>query len=193
MALVPTFSPTVEPVSLAEVKAHLRIDGTDDDTLLASLILTSRLHIEAALGLALVTQGWALFRDVWPKARAIPLPIRPVQSLTAVRLHAREAPPETLDLERFVLDGAGIGPRLLLADASAAPPTPDKAANGLEIVFTAGYGDAAADVPAPIRHALLLLVAHWYEHRAPFECSGRIAPVPATVSELLLPYRSVRL
>ena len=36
--------------SLAEAKAHLRLETNDDDTLLQSLITTSRLHIEAALG-----------------------------------------------------------------------------------------------------------------------------------------------
>ena len=41
------------------------------------------------------------------------------------------------------------------------------AANGFEIAFIAGYGDAPPDVPAPIRHALKLLVAHWFEHREP--------------------------
>jgi hypothetical protein len=32
--------------------------------------------------------------------------------------------------------------------------------NAFEVAFTAGYGDAASDVPAPIRHALTLLGAH---------------------------------
>ena len=42
-------------------------------------------------------------------------------------------------------------------------------ANGVEIDFVAGHGDAPADVPPPIRQALLLLIAHWYEHREPVE------------------------
>lgn len=56
MALVLTNGPSVEPVSVSEAKAHLRIDGAEEDVLLASLILTSRLHVEAALGLALIDQ-----------------------------------------------------------------------------------------------------------------------------------------
>ena len=45
--------PAVEPVTLSEAKAHLRLETTAEDALVTSLIMTSRLHIEAALGLAL--------------------------------------------------------------------------------------------------------------------------------------------
>jgi hypothetical protein len=50
MALVLTAGPAVEPVTLAEARAHLRVDGSAEDTLISSLIITSRLHVEAALG-----------------------------------------------------------------------------------------------------------------------------------------------
>jgi uncharacterized phiE125 gp8 family phage protein len=48
-------------------------------------------------------------------------------------------------------------------------------------------------VPAPIRQALLLLVAHWYEHRDPIEIGTDSTIIPAAVSELLKPYRMRRL
>jgi uncharacterized phiE125 gp8 family phage protein len=72
-------------------------------------------------------------------------------------------------------------------------PQPGQAANGIEIDFTAGYGDAAADVPAPMRQALLLLVAHWYEHRCPIEVGAPDMVIPAVVSDLLAPYRVPRI
>ncbi len=49
------------------------------------------------------------------------------------------------------------------------------------------------DVPAPIRQALLMLVAHWYEHRDPLEIGSAAAQIPGGISELLMPYRGVRL
>ena len=41
--------------------------------------------------------------------------------------------------------------------------------------------------------ALLLLVAHWYEHRDPGEIGSPEARVPAAVSHLLASYIPVRL
>jgi uncharacterized phiE125 gp8 family phage protein len=192
MALVLTSGPAVEPVTLAEAKAHLRVDGSAEDTLIASLIVTSRLHIEAALGLALITQSWSFFLDAWPARSQVPLPVRPVQSIAAVKLYAADESVTVVPADTYLLDGAGSPPRLVRR-GNLAWPTPAKVANGIEIAFVAGYGDAAANVPPPIRHAILLLVAHWHEHREPIAIGAPGAPVPPTVSELLQPYREVRL
>jgi uncharacterized phiE125 gp8 family phage protein len=192
MALVLTSGPAIEPVTLAEAKTHLRIDGNAEDTLILSLIVTSRLHIEAALGLALITQGWSYFIDAWPHGQQVVLPIRPVQSVSAVKLYAADESVTVVSAEAYQLDGAAVPPRLVRR-GGLAWPTPGRAANGIEIAFVAGYGDAAADVPAPIRQAILLLTAHWHEHREPVAIGAATAPVPPMVSELLQPYRQVRL
>ncbi|HWV83774.1 MAG TPA: head-tail connector protein [Hyphomicrobiaceae bacterium] len=184
--------PTVEPVTLSEAKAHLRVDSSAEDTLIQSLIMASRLHIEAALDLALITQTWRVQFDRWPRSRSLNLPLRPVQSLTAVRVFDDADDDEALDTSTFILDGTAHPARLILSGrASLLQPT--RAANGIEIDFVAGYGDAPADVPQPIRQALLLLTAHWYENREPVEIGASATIIPATVSELLSPYRRRRL
>ena len=53
MSLVMTGAPALEPVTLAEAKAHLRVDNALEDTFITSLITTSRLQVEAILGAAL--------------------------------------------------------------------------------------------------------------------------------------------
>jgi uncharacterized phiE125 gp8 family phage protein len=191
MALVLVTPAAAEPISVAEAKAHLRLDGTADDVLIASLILTSRLHIEAALGLALITQGWKLVLDRWPKIASIALPIRPVQDVTAVRVLAADGTPEVVSPAGYFVDGENLPPRLVRQAISY--PEPGRAAAGIEIAFTAGYGDVPESVPEPIRHALLLLVAHWYEHRDPIEIGAPETAIPRAVSELLMPYRVPRL
>lgn len=187
MSLIQTSAPGIEPVTLAEAKAHLRVDGSAEDVLINSLILTSRLHIEAALGLALITQGWTLVLDAWPKQVSVTLPIRPVQMIDALRVLDADGVATNVPPSHFVLDGKGLPPRLV----RTAPvwPVPGRAAGGIEIDFTAGFGPLAADVPAPIRQALLMLIAHWYEHRDPIEIGSVEANIPASVSELLKPYR----
>ena len=192
MSLVMTSGPALEPVSLAEAKVHLRVDGTAEDSLIQSLIITSRLHIEAALGLALITQSWSYFLDRWPKSGRIALPLRPVAAIGTVRVYNSDGAAATLAPDHFLLDGYGLPPRLVPV-AGLSTPEPGRLANGIEIALTAGFGPSPADVPATIRHALLLLVAHWYEHREPVEIGAGINAVPAMVSDLLAPYRRRRL
>lgn len=192
MALVMTSGPALEPISLAETKAHLRVDGTVEDPLIQSLIITSRLHVEAALDIALVSQSWLWTLDRWPRRRTIALPLRPVIAIDAIRVIDEHDVATTLPTTSYILDGVGRPARIAWRDGTV-PPTPGRAINGIEVAFTAGYGPAAADVPAPIRQALLLLVAHWYEHREPIEIGSSATAIPQTVSDLLMPHRGVRL
>lgn len=189
MALTMTSGPAVEPVSLDEAKAHLRIDGTSEDALVASLILTSRLHIEAALGLALIHQGWRLILDSWPKGGIVRVPLSPLTSVAEVRVKNAAGVGDVVAAADYSVVVAGRPQRLI---AKGAWPVPGVAAAGIEIDFTAGFGVAAEDVPAPIRQALLLLIAHWYEHRDPVEIGAPQTSVPHAVNRLLGPYRPVR-
>ncbi len=191
MALVLTSGPAIEPISVAEAKAHLRIDGDSEDVLLGSLILTSRLHIEAALGLALIAQGWRLVLDRWPKGGELRIPLRPIAAVSEIRVLDTEGTPSVVAAAGYIADGESSPPRIV-ATASGLPQ-PGRIASGIEIDLVAGYGASAEDVPAPIRHALLLLVAHWYEHRDPVEIGSSGAAIPEAVSRLLLPYRMARL
>lgn len=192
MALVLTSAPTTEPVSLADVKAHLRIEGATEDVVLSSLLLTSRLHIETALGLALTAQCWTLSLDDWPASGIVHLPIRPLLSVDAVRVLPGSGAPTLLHPSTYVVDTGGWRGRIVRAWGSEWP-RPGKAANGIEIDMTAGFGSAARDVPAPIRQALLMLVAHWYERRDPVEIGSREASIPGAVSSLLAPFVEKRL
>ncbi len=192
MATTLLVGPIVEPITLADAKAHLRVDSSAEDALIQSLIMASRLHIEAALDLALITQTWRFQLDRWPRARSLNLPLRPVQSLTAVKVFDADDESEALTTAAFILDGTASPARLILS-GRASLPLPGRAANGIEIDFVAGYGDAPADVPQPICQALLLLTAHWYENREPVEIGAAATVIPSPVSDLLSPYRRRRL
>jgi len=191
MGLVLTSAPAVEPVTVDEVKSFLRIDHDDENSLLASLITSSRLQIEAALDLALITQSWSWTFDSWPKGNVLELPIGFVRSVEAVRITARDGTVNEVSPDQFVLEGGRIPPRLL--SKSGDWPKPGIPALGIEIAFTAGFGSEPSDVPEPIRQALLMLVAHWYEHRDPAEIGGAATRIPEAVSALLKPYSRVRL
>jgi uncharacterized phiE125 gp8 family phage protein len=191
MSLVMTSPPAAEPVTVADAKAHMRIDGDAEDVLIGSLVLTSRLHIETALSLALITQSWKLTLDCWPKSRDVELPIAPLRSVGGVRVidaagHATAVPEQS-----YLVDLASRPPRLVWNNS--VPPLPGAAAKGIEIDVTAGFGDDAASVPAPLKHAILMLTGHWYEHRDPREIGQDGARIPDAVSDLINPFRTIRL
>jgi uncharacterized phiE125 gp8 family phage protein len=191
MALVLTAAPAAEPISLAEVKAHLRVDAGDEDGLLSALIVAARTFIERTLGVALITQGWSYFLDFWPRAGCITLPIQPVQAVGAVKVHDGGGGSVTLDTASYAVDVLSDPARLVLT--GALPPAPSRALNAFEVAFTGGYGDEAGDVPGPIAQALKLLVAHWFERREPVVLESSAQEVPTMVAALLSPYRRVRL
>ena len=85
MGLFLVTSPTVEPLSLAELKSWLKIDTADDDALLAGVLAAARLGVEAASGRKLMTQTWRLALNDWPPS-PIALPVAPVQAVPAVRV-----------------------------------------------------------------------------------------------------------
>jgi len=191
MVHVLTAAPAAEPIGLDEAKAHLRIDASDEDTLISSLIVAARMLVERSLGLALITQGWSHYLDAVPQRGCVALPLGPVQAVGAVTLHDGDGGTTTVDADSYDTDPMSDPARLVLT--SSVPSSGLRPFNGFEIAFVAGYGDAASDVPQPIRQALLLLIAHWFERREPVELGPGPQGVPEIAAGLLQPYRRVRL
>ncbi|MBX3508920.1 MAG: head-tail connector protein [Parvibaculum sp.] len=179
--------PAEEPVTLAEARAHLRLDAAEEDALLQALVTAARTALEAETRRAFITQQWRLTLDDWP-SRPIELPLAPVAEVTAVKVALLSGAMLAIDPAFYEVDAKGEPPRLA-AKRGQAWPMPATRLAGIEVEFTAGYGDAAA-VPQPLKQALLLLVAHWFENRAPV---GGGRELPLTVSALVAPYRRMRL
>lgn len=191
MPLVLTATPAQEPVTVSEAKDYLRIDSAVEDPVVASLILAARLHIEGALDIALITQSWSLFLDRWPEGGCVSIPIGPVNSVDGLRVYDADDVATTVSPDTYVVDLSSLRPRLVRRPG-VLWPFPGRPANGIEIALSAGYGDTPDKVPAPVRQAVLMLVAHWYEQREPvvFEKPDEL---PHGVADLLKPYRQARL
>ena len=175
--------PAIEPVSLAEAKEYLRIDGTEDDGGLQRLIAAARTCIEGMTRRGLVTQTWRYLTGV-PKDGKITVPGSPLRQILAVRLFGARDSVTTLDPQDYVIS-LGEPATIHLRDAHA-----DVA--GAEVDAEIGYGPAASDIPHDLRQAILQLVAHWFERREPVT-NGTLAAVPLTVSATAAPYRVVGL
>jgi len=204
-------APGVEPVSEAEALAHARIDSDEELALLHGHLRSARHMVENWTGRALISQGWRWMLDGWPgavsqdwwdgvrdgaitvgKPRYIELPKAPLISVTAVTLFNDADQGTVWSAANYFVDNASAPGRLVLRNA-ASTPLPQRAANGLQIDFTCGYGPAPGDVPAPLRQAVLMLMAHYFENREVLQ-SGDSAPVlPIGVHALLAPYRMMGL
>jgi uncharacterized phiE125 gp8 family phage protein len=183
--------PAVEPVTLAEAKLFMRVEHADDDDVIAALVAGSRIHVEAQTRRALITQSWRLTRDAWPASgRFFVLPV-PLVALVAARVYTSATATQALDLSVFTVDKASAP--AMLAFAAGALPVPGRAAAGVEVDITAGYGAAPGNVPEPLRQAIRLLTAHWYENRGLAAVGRSVAVLPASVDALIAPYRVLSL
>jgi uncharacterized phiE125 gp8 family phage protein len=176
--------PATEPVTLAEAKAHLKLDTTDDDALIGTLIAAARSKAEWNTGRAFITQSWTLALDTWPCDGVFEIPFPPLQSVTSVTTYALDDTATVLDPATYQVDM--VSARLALK-ASASPPVNLRALNAVQIVFTAGYGGGESDVPTLIREAILEIVADLYVNR------GDVGEIPLAAVALLAPYRIINL
>jgi len=189
MRLIRTAAPSETPVSLAEVKAQTRVDDSDEDALISMLIdaATARLDgINGLLGRALVRQSWALTLDGFTPAVELPLP--PLVSVDAVIYRDATGSPQTLASSFYSVSGMGDAGAAVLRPVGVWPATDGKP-DTVTISFTAGYGDAA-DVPAPLRQAILMHVAHLFENReAGIDGEGAYRATPFGWHDLTRDYR----
>jgi len=184
--------PAAEPVTLADAKAFLKLDASDEDALVSTLVTAARLHVEGATGRALISQSWRLVLDDWPVSRMIRLPVSPLISLDAITAYGEDGDPETLPLAGVLWD-ATASPALVFLPQDFGATIPLRSRQGIEIDFTAGYGTDPADVPAALRQAMLTLVAYWFENRDTLVIAGSGAVIPSGLDLMLGPYRSIRL
>ena len=181
--------PAVEPLTLAEAKAYLRVEADDDDTVIAALIAAARLHVEAQTQTALITQGRRLVLDCWPERGRIPVRPGPLQALVAARVFDFDGHVRVIDTQSFVPDtGSSI-----LAFMPWAVPLPTRIAAGIELDVTVGFGDAASDVPEPLRQAMRLFIAHWYDNRGLIAAGTHAVALPSAAATLIAPYRMLSL
>lgn len=180
--------PASEPVSLAEAKAQIGVAHGDDDQLIAALVAAARRVVEARTGLVLMAQRWLCWRDAWPADGVIALPVAPLRAVEEIGVHGEDDARAVIDPAHYIVDAASLPPRVLLR-GSRLWPAPGRALNGISIEVAAGFGTAAADVPQPLRQAVLLLVAHFYAQRGDEPGGG----LPLGLGALLDPYRMVRL
>lgn len=192
MALRLVTAPAMEPLTLAQALAQLRIDFADDDWYVGDLITAVRQHVETTeLSSALISQTWELVLDDWPSP-SLRLPMPPLQSVTSIKYYDEDGNEATYSSANYLVDGDSWPGRLVLKTGSNWPSVTLREINGVVIRFVAGYGDAPEDVPAPITQAMRLILSDLYENRenSPI-VQGTVQPIalPFAARQLLASYR----
>lgn len=190
--------PAEEPVTLAQAKLHLRVDGTDDDTLITSYIKAARSWAEGFLGRSVVTQTRRMHLDDWPASidDAIELQFSEVQSVTFVKYYDEAGVLQTLDPAKYIADLVDSPAKISLVEGESWPSTQTRP-NAVQIQYVAGYGLPSTALPKPIPDevpvAILHLVATWYATRESVVTGTIVSSVPQTCEALLWPLRIVSL
>lgn len=180
-----TSDPAVEPITASELRTQLRIetdDAAEGDAYLEALIASARGAAEALTRRALITQSWTLYLDDWPDSDIIYLPYPPCQSVTGITYYDADGVQQTLT------SGTDYQTEIH-SEPARVTPEPDASWPGLEtdrlhpveVLYVAGYGDAASAVPQEIRQAVLLIAAAWYRYREEVEDFGK-TPLPAPIA-----------
>lgn len=175
-------APTAEPLSLVKAKAHLRIDGTDEDDLLVSLIGAARSHLENACGIRFARRtSVALKCDAF--ADLARLPEVPVASVASIVYLDTAGASQTLSTSVYELRADGVEAAIVLKSGQSWPAI--QYGSRITVTATLGYETA----PEEITLAMSMLVAHFYDNRSAVNVGNITSELPFTVNALISNHR----
>lgn len=187
MALKLKTAPTEAPVTLDQVKQHLRVDHNDEDTLIATYIAAAVSYLDGLsgiLGRAMVNQTWELYYDAFP-CGPLQIPLGPLLSVSTVEYADAAGTYQTWEATNYTVDTASDPGWVVPVDSW---PAPLATANAVKVTFVAGFGDATK-VPAALKAALLLLIGDMYEQRENTIVGQSVETMPIACLALIAPFR----
>lgn len=185
--------PTKEPVTLDEVKRHLRVSVDDENPLIDRYIRAARRSLENHLQWAFLTQTWDFVLDEPPYYSApILLPRAPLASVVSITSYDTLNAGTVFGTSNYVVDTNSKPGRIGL-NVGCIWPAPS---NGLRetsaiiVRYTCGYTQPE-NVPDELTTALLLWIGTLYETRQHIG-ENPYFEVPEYIRDLCSDYRLVR-
>lgn len=165
MAIKRTVEPALEPISLALAHLQCKPSSADEDELLSLYIAAAREEAETRTRLALITQTWEQTLDAFPCGGvAIKLLKPPVLEIVSVQYIDANGDVQTMAANSYLLDRR-VSPGWLLPADGASWPVAAAVIDAVTITLRAGFGPQPENVPASIRHWMLMAVTTSYESR----------------------------
>jgi uncharacterized phiE125 gp8 family phage protein len=154
---------TFEPVSLAEARAHLRLDQTTEDAYVELLIAAARERVEQDTHRKLCTQTLDYFCNHFPCSGVLEIPTAPVSAITSVNYTVEGVAETAFSSTYYNTDIVSEPARIVLTTSASWPTGTLKTVNAVRVRFVAGYADGSC--PQALRAAMLLLIGHLFENR----------------------------
>jgi len=186
MGLAVVTPPATEPLTLAELKEHLRVDTSDDDDYITALGISGREWCEGFCNRQFVTATYDWSLDAFANQLLLPKP--DLESVTTVKYIDTDGATQTVTSSVYDVDIDQAPGRVRLAYGESWPDDRRSTPNCVTIRFVAGYGDADA-VPETIKAAIKLLVGHLYEHREAVTLGHLSRTLQYGLERLLYPYK----
>lgn len=188
MAIKLITAPTADPVTVADVRAHCRIDETAEDSLIAIYIAAARQLCEETIGRVLMPQTWEQTLDAFPTGQDIKLLRTPVASIESIVYVDANGTEQTLSESGYVFDNVTDPGWLLPADGLDWPAT-DDVINAVRIRFVAGYAGASS-VPELLKVWIFATVGAFFSQRESIDTTGRVGALPDRfIDRLLDPFK----
>ena len=151
---VVTVEPTIEPLTLNELKDRLRVTTCDFDTELTQLLTAARKQVEYDTHTKLITQTVAMYLDEFPSGDTIELRQLPVTSVTSVAYVDEDVASQTFSSALYTTDLNGKPARIVLLENQSWEDTEVGYPSAVTVTFVAGYATAAL-VPVEAKLAIV--------------------------------------
>lgn len=183
-SLTISVEPADEPVSLGELKDHLRIDGGADDSALTIYGKAARIGAERYQNRQHITATWIYNLESFPLSEIV-IPRPPLQSITSIQYVDTAGSTQTWASANYQVDIKSIPGRVKPVATSSFPTIQSDVYNAVTVTFKAGYGDAASSVPDSTRDAIMMWAAKLYEFREDIVAGVTITEVPDSIRPML--------
>ena len=183
--------PVRKPVDLISAKDQVRVDYEfeDDDSYIERLIGSATELVENITGRKLITQKWNVFFDHWPEVDHFEIPFGKLQTVHSITYVESDNSLTTWNSNSYIVDSWSDPGKVVLAYAQQWPSVTLKPVNAICIQITCGYGSDEILVPEDLRHAIKLLLTHWYENRETVVVGTITGKIPKTVDSIVDHYK----
>jgi len=173
----------LEPVTAADVKLYARVAHSVEDDLIDSWIAAAVKLAQDYQHRAYIEQTWKLTYDGFPPS-CILVPRPPLISVESIKYYDSDDAETVFSADNYFVDKNSEVGRISLNYGEQWPTVTLRPINAFIIDFTAGYGDAAADVPDSVKNAIYIYCTHMYENR-----EAENGTIPTEFYDLLRPDR----